>query len=208
MTFFFKCKSRLWNTPDKEKHFKSMIENLQTTVNELQTRSDALAIELKQVLLDLTKSMKEQDEQLKEIKEEIKRIANIHAATIQVNHRHHLKNKRTITQDDHSGGRKRPKTAKKRRFTVVIFTLFHRISIHFWSDGLRRRINAVFCRFVAVSGRLRAVLFDLARLTSEIEEASKLFKENRLNDEGVKKLINDVANRHLSSLHLENLREG
>ncbi len=90
------------------------------------------------------------------------------------------------TQDNHSDGRKRPQAAKKRRFTAVIFTLFHRhsklrlpfpivscyettifsfrISIHFWNDGLRRRINTVFCRFIVVAGRLRTVLFDLGLL--------------------------------------------
>jgi hypothetical protein len=101
-------------------------------------------------------------------------------------------------QDDHSGGRKRchkrPKTAKKRRFTAVIrhsrlwlpfpvvscyeTTIFlHRISIHFWNDGLRRRINAVFCRVLAVSGRLRTVPFDLGQFYLFM---TKIFKQKSI----------------------------
>jgi hypothetical protein len=73
-------------------------------------------------------------------------------------------------------------TDRKRRFTALIFTLFHRnpsvrittavscygttivlhrFYIHFWTDGLRPPFPAVFCRFIAVSDRLRAVLLDL-----------------------------------------------
>jgi hypothetical protein len=86
-----------------------------------------------------------------------------------------------FSQDDHSGGRKRrrkrPKTAKKCRFTAVIFTRFHRISIYFWNAGLRRRIKAGFCRFIVVSGRLRTVLFDLG--SSIVSRCSRSLCERR-----------------------------
>jgi hypothetical protein len=63
-----------------------------------------------------------------------------------------------ISQDDHSDVRKRrrkwPKTAKKRRFTGVMFTLFHRNP----SFQITATVNG---RFLSVYRRLRAVLFGL-----------------------------------------------
>jgi hypothetical protein len=86
------------------------------------------------------------------------------------------------TQDVHSGRRNGALNDRKRRFTALIFTLFHRnpsvrittavscygttivlhrFYIHFWTDGLWPPFPVVFRRFIAVSGRLRAVLLDL-----------------------------------------------
>ena len=53
----------------------------------------------------------------------------------------------------------RPRFPTVSCYETAIF--LHRFYTHFWSDGLRRRFNAVFRRFIAVSGSLRTVLLAL-----------------------------------------------
>jgi hypothetical protein len=77
-----------------------------------------------------------------------------------------------ITQDVHSGRRNGALYGRKQRFTALIFTLFHRnpsvrittaVSGRFLlrNDHRFTPFPVVFRRFIAVSGRLRAVLLDL-----------------------------------------------
>jgi hypothetical protein len=68
-------------------------------------------------------------------------------------------------QDNHSGGRKRPKTVEKRRFTAVICTLFHR--------------NPSFQITATVSGRLMIYKSPLVLPNAPITDP-----KNNLNSEG------------------------